>query len=149
MSADFHGRGVIDAIAHKANGVAIRPQHRDNPGLLIRGQLGENIGGFRCPGQFGIAHVFEIRPQQHIAHPQPHLLADGTGNLIIVPGQDFGRHAMILQSPDGIRSGLLGRIKKSQIADQHHITLVLDAECPHRRWIAVSAQWQAHGIPYR
>ena len=133
----FHGSGIVDAVTHKAHGVAIFPQHRHNPCLLIRGELGKNIGGFRCPGQLGIAHVFEIRSQQHIAHLQPHLLADGAGNLVVVPGQDFGRHAMILQSPDGIRSGLLGRVKESQIADQHHITLVLDAECPHRRGIAL------------
>ena len=43
----------------------------------------------------------------------------------------------MLQGPDGVRGRLLGGVQKSQVADKHHVTLVLYTESSNGRGIAL------------
>ena len=116
--------------------MAVFPQDGHHPCLLVRGQLGKHVGALCCPGKFCIGHMIQIRTQQHIAHLQPHLLADGAGDLVVVAGEDLGGHTVVFQCPDGIGGGLLGRVEEGKIAQQHHVPLVLYAKGVHRGGVA-------------
>ena len=92
----LHGRSIVDTVPHKAHGVAVLPEDGDYTGLLLGGQLGEHIGGFGGSGQFGIAHLLQIRTQEHIAHFDAHLFADGAGHFVVVTGENLGGYSMVL-----------------------------------------------------
>ena len=128
----FHGCGVIDAVAHEAHGMSLLPQNTDHPGLLIRSQFGKHVGVLRSLGQLGIAHLLQVGAQEHIAHLQPYLLADGAGYLVIVACEDFGGNAMLLQRPDGTCRGFLLGVQEGKIANQNHIKLIFCTEAAHR-----------------
>ena len=114
----FHGSRIVDAVPHKADGVPAFPQHRYNPGLLVRSELGEHISR-RCRScQLIVAHSLQVGTKQHIAYLQPHLLADGSCHLVVVTGENFRGHAMLFEGSDRVRCGLLGRIQEGQISNE-------------------------------
>ncbi|MPN28725.1 hypothetical protein SDC9_176170 [bioreactor metagenome] len=47
---------------------------------------------------------------------------------------------MVFQCPDGVRGRLLRRIKKSQVADQHHVALIFYSKGACQRRIALLGQ---------
>ena len=100
--SSFHGGSVVDTVPHKAHGVAIFPQDGHHPCLLVRGQLRKHIGALCCPGKLCIGHMVQVGTQQHIADLQPHLLADGAGDLVVVAGKDFSGDTVVFQCSDGI-----------------------------------------------
>ena len=122
--------------------MAVFPQDRHHPRLLVRGEFGKHISALCCPCQLCIGHMIQIRAQKHIAHLQPHLLADGAGDLVVVAGEDLGGHTVVFQCPDGIGGGLLRRVEESQITQQHHVPLVLYAKGIHRGGVALLGNGQ-------
>ena len=99
----FHRRSVIDAIPHKAYGMAAAPQGRHNTCLLIRRELGKYIRRFCHLDQLVIAHAFHIGAEQKIAYLEAHLLADTAGHTVVISGEDFCGDAMGFQCPNRLR----------------------------------------------
>lgn len=110
--------------------------------FLVRGKLGEHVGGLGRPGQLRVAHAGHVQPQQHVPYLQAHLPADGAGDLFVVAGEDLGGDAMFLQCPQGGGGGFLGRIQKSKIAHEHHVPLVLHPEGARRGGAALLGNGQ-------
>ena len=111
-------------------------KNRNHTGFLVGRQLGKYIGGFRGSCQLCIAHFFQIRAKEHIADLQSHLLTNGTGHFVVVPGQDFGGHTMVFQRLDCVCGGFLRGIEERKIPYQHHFALVLYAKSACRRGVA-------------
>ena len=86
--------------------------------------------------------MVQVGTQQHIADLQPHLLADGAGDLVVVAGKDFSGDTVVFQSPDGIGGRLLGRVEEGKIAQQYHVPLVLYAKGIHRGGVALLGNGQ-------
>ena len=80
--------------------------------------------------------MIQIRTQKHVAYFKSYLLADCTCYLIIITCQNLCRYAVCFQCPDRICSRFLRWIKKCQISDQYHLTLIFYTKCTHRRRIA-------------
>ena len=82
--------------------------------------------------QLPVVELLQIGAQEDPVHVQPHLLADGAGDLLIVTGQDLYLDAILHQRLDRRFCGLLGRVQKCQESNQHHIRLISHGELPHR-----------------
>ena len=105
------------------------PHH---PCLLLGGELGKHRDVLRKPPQLLVIQALQIRAQQDALHRQPHLPADGLGDFLVVPGEDFHRHAVRLQRLDSRLGGGLGRVQQRQKAQEHHALLIRHRELPHR-----------------
>ena len=124
----FHCGGVIDAVTHETDRMAVFSQHRDHARFLIRGQLGEHIRCLRGLRKLLVVHALQVGAEKHVAHLQADLLADRASHLVVVTGQDLGGHAMVPQRLDGIGGGLFRRIEEGEVSEQHHVAFVLHAE---------------------
>ena len=113
----LHGRGIVDAVTHIAHNMPVVAQNGDDTRLLVGRELGKHLHVLGAAGELRIIHGGNIAAQQHVVDLQPHLLADGTRDLLVVSGQNLGGDAMIAQCLDSIGRRLFGRIQKRQIAD--------------------------------
>ena len=118
------GRGVVDAVAHEADGVLAGLQGLDDALLVSGRDAGKQRGLARRVGKLIVGHLLDLAAEQHELGGQPDLLADLAGDQIVVAGDDLDRDAVALQGLDGRRGGLLGRIEEGDIAVQDQVALV-------------------------
>ena len=85
--ARTHGGGVVDAVAHKAHGVAEHLAHDTYQArLLQRRELGEEVGFLGALGKFGVIERIDLGAEQDVARIDTNLLADGGGDAVVVAG---------------------------------------------------------------
>ena len=116
---------IVDAVAQEADDVPLALQGADHPLLVGGREPGEERGVLRRLGQFGVGHGFHLRAQQHAIGRQPDFLADLAADQLVVAGEDFDRHAVVLQRQDGGGRGILGRIEEGHVAHQHQVAFVV------------------------
>ena len=127
----FHGGGVIDAVSHKADRMSVAAQRGYDAGLLIRGKLGEYIGGFRSLYQFIITHALHVGTEEQISHFHAHLFADTAGHAVVVSGKNLCGYAVLLQGAERISGRFFRRIQEGQVSHQYHLAFVPDTVCIH------------------
>ena len=119
------GGSVVDSVAHESDDVPLAPQDADDP-LLVRGrEAGEQRRLLRRLGQFGVGHLLHVAAQQHRVGGEAHVLAHLAADELVVPGEDFYRHAMLVQRLDGASRGVLGRVQECDVSFEHEVALVI------------------------
>ncbi|SPY46298.1 Uncharacterised protein [Photobacterium damselae] len=91
------GWRIVDAVAEKADGVAIFLQRFQDARLLQRRQLREYRARFHFSLQFAISHRFNLGAGQNTVGIDAHFQANTRRNHRVIAGQHFHRHAVIAQ----------------------------------------------------
>jgi hypothetical protein len=68
----------------------------------------EERGLLRRLGQFGIGHFLHVAAQQHGVGGEAHVLAHLAADELVVAGEDFYRHAVLVKGLDGASAVFLG-----------------------------------------
>ena len=126
--------GVVDAIAHETDDVALRLEAADNALLVAGGELGEDVVRFDGSRQRGIIHPLDVIPQQGALLRQADFAANLGCDQFVISCQHLDGDAVLGKGFEGRGGGVFGRIKEGDIADQGQLTLVGQAiDFPGRR----------------
>ena len=119
------GGGIVDSVAHESNDMSLAPEGADDPLLVGRREAGEERGLLCRVSQFGIGHFFDVRAQEHWIGREPHILAHFATDELVVAGQNFYCHPMLVKGLDGTSRGVLGRVQKRDVPLEHQVALIV------------------------
>ncbi len=119
-------RSVVDAVAQKADDVALAVQGIDDGRLLRRRDLGEHDRRLGEICQLVRRHRSHLAAENDAVHRQADFVADLARDDVVVAGQDLDLHAAGLECADRRGASLLRRIEKRDVAEQGEIGLVGD-----------------------
>src|SRR5450759_2719119 len=120
------GRGVVDAVAHEPQHMALALELTNDTLLVSRDQPGKDAGGACGFGKLRLTHRLDLRAEQEMLYRHPHFLADVGGDDLVIAGQDLDVHAQVVKTLQRLRSGVLWRIEESQETQQDQVRLILD-----------------------
>ncbi len=121
----FQGGSIVDSVAHESDDVSLAPENADDPLLVGGREAGEERGLLRRVGQLGVGHFLHIAAQEHGVGRKAHVLANLSADELVVPGEDFYRHAVLVKGLDGASRGVLGRVQKRDVSFEHEVALVI------------------------
>ena len=116
--------GVVDAVAHEADGVTAGAERADDPDLVIRRELREHD---MCVGNLAerrIVEASDFAAEDDVADREPHVLADFARHQVIVAGEDLHDDAVVSERLDGRCRALFWRIEESHEASENEIAFV-------------------------
>src|SRR5579862_4462847 len=120
--------GIIDAVAHKADDMALLLKRLHDAFFVCGRKAGEHVHCFDRFSEIRVVHRFDLAAKQDFFGVNADFTANFASDQIVVAGQNFHRDTMLAQGLDGFGCGVLGWIEKGEIAGQHEVTLVGLAE---------------------
>ena len=110
----LHGGRVVDAVAQVSHAVAVFPEDPTTRAFCSGESFANTLTVSASSPQLPVVELLQIGAQEDPVHVQPHLLADGAGDLLIVTGQDLYLDAILHQRLDRRFCGLLGRSRNAR-----------------------------------
>ena len=122
-----HGGRIVHAVAEKADDVPHLLERQDDPLLLVRIHLHEEIRGFgRAPERF-VGQALKVTAREHAVGPHADERGDVLGDGLAVSRDDLDGHAERGQAANGVGHVLLRPVEKREEADEGEIPLQLPA----------------------
>src|SRR5580700_2758226 len=88
--------------------------------LLVGGrQAREERGLLRRVRQLGVRHFLYVAAEEHGVGREAHVLANLSADKLVIAGEDFYCHAVIVKGLDGTSRGVLGRVQKRDVSFEH------------------------------
>jgi hypothetical protein len=78
-----------------------------------------------CLGQFGVGHFLHVAAQQHGVGYEANVFAHLAADKVVISGEDFYGHAMLVQSREGAGRGVLGRVQERDVPSEYEFALVI------------------------
>ena len=143
--ARAHGGGVVDAVAHEADGFsAALAQHTHDARLLQGGELGEQPRVLGALGELLVAEHVDLGAGKHVPGVDAHLLAHGRRHGGVVPGEDLDGHPQAGELIDRRLGAGLGRVEEREVADERHVALVVGGEVARGHVVSLGDAHHAH-----
>ena len=116
---------VVDPVAQVADHVAGLAERRQDPLLLVRLGLREDVHLAHPLQQRGVAQAAQLLAGEHGRSLDPHLATHLAGDETVVPRDDLQLHAELPELGDGLERVGLRRVLEQQEADEGHLLLVV------------------------
>jgi len=105
---------IVDPVAQVADHVAGLAERREDPLLLVRLGLREDVYLAHALHQRGVAQAVQILAGTHGRPRNPHLASHPAGDETVVPGDDLQFYAELPEFGDGLERARLRRIFEQQ-----------------------------------
>ncbi len=117
--------------------MAVGPECRDNTSFLHRGKLCKKLGLLDTLFELLIIKVLYVATKQELVNVDTHLLADGGSNAFVIAGKYLDLHASLVELGNCLAGALFWRIQEGQVANKHHVTLIVYAKLADASRIAL------------